>query len=74
MLGDGDYYSSEPEAEKIKFISPGQQKIAQSRWRKKLLKDTYDHYIMCVGGELEERLPRSKDFTSAVSSEKRRIG
>ena len=35
--------------------------------------DALDHYIICVGGELEERLPRSKDFTSAVSSEKRRI-
>ena len=36
--------------------------------------DAHDHYIMCVGGELEERLPRSKDFASYASSEKRRIG
>ena len=35
--------------------------------------DTHDHYIMCVGGELEERLPRSKDFACSASSKKRRI-
>ena len=36
--------------------------------------DALDHYIICVGGEMEERLPRGKDFASSASSEKRRIG
>ena len=36
--------------------------------------DALYHYIICVGGEMEERLPRSKDFASSASSEKRRIG
>ena len=36
--------------------------------------DALDHYIICVGGEMEERLPRSKDFASSASSEKRRGG
>lgn len=36
--------------------------------------DTHDHYIICVSGEMEERLPRSKDFASSASLEKRRIG
>ena len=36
--------------------------------------DALYHYIICVGGEMEERLPRGKDFASSASSEKRRIG
>ena len=29
--------------------------------------DALYHYIICVGGEMEERLPRSKDFASSAS-------
>ena len=29
--------------------------------------DALDHYLIYVGGEMEERLPRGKDFASSAS-------
>ena len=35
--------------------------------------DALDHYIICVGGEMEERLPRSKDLRVQRREEEDRI-